>query len=344
MNYYKNRLKYFFYFYFYFLIHYFSWKKCFNMILNIYECQRKKIVISSVPFFMNFDISNVCILNCALCATGQQNKTQTKHIITFEEFKAIFDIFKKYLFFIRLYNWGEPFLCQDIFKIVDYCHQNNVGVQIHSNLNYYTDKILENIVKHKIDYLHLSIDGYTQENYEFYRQGGDIKKVFTGLEKILEYKKKYNSKLPILHWGYLINNKNKDQVKIAYGYAKKIGVNIFEAYPMSLQNALGEQYTKKNYDKFLSEVQEEKKDNKRISAKYCQFLWTKLTINPTGSFSPCEIIYQDNDTFGIMNTIQNPHETVNSEIFTESRKLFKYKNYVPKCFTPCDKCAWYTKP
>jgi len=341
MNRKYNKLKYFYYFYFRFFIQYFSWKKFFNMLKSIYEFKVKAIKISSIPFVINFDISNVCILNCALCATGQKNKAQTKHVITFLEFKTIFDNFKKHLFFIRLYNWGEPFLCKDIFKIVDYCHQNNVGVQIHSNLNYHTDELLEKIVTHKVDYLHLSIDGYTQENYEFYRQGGDIKKAFYGLEKIIEYKKKLNNKRPILHWGYLINNKNKDEVERAYAYAKKIGVNIFETCPMSLKTAIGDRDTKENYDKFLSDVQED--IGEKISPNSCSFLWSKLTISSTGFFSPCEAIYSDADAFGTMKEEDNPQNIVNTKIFTESRKIFKYKNYQPKCFTPCQKCRIFKK-
>jgi MoaA/NifB/PqqE/SkfB family radical SAM enzyme len=326
-----------------FWIKYFSFKKLFNVILNLYEYKIKRTTIKSVPFVMHFDVSNICVLNCPLCPTGRR-EPQAKGTMKFEEFKKIFDKVKGYLFDVKLFNWGEPFLCEDVFKIVEYCHKNRVGVRFHSNLNYYTDEILENIVKYKIDYLHLSIDGYSQEAYEFYRVNGDIAKVFRGLEKIQELKKNYKSKYPIIHWGYLINNKNRGEVEEASNYARKTGVEIFEAFDISLFTSVKDRYSKENYIKFLSEVKEEKYCDTMPMKGICKYIWIDFVVNPNGSCFCCGIPYEDKDIFGWANDNRSMYEILNSEIFIESRKIFKHKNYKPKCYTPCDKCIWYTKP
>lgn len=339
-----TRLKHNYYLYTVIWMRYFTFKKFFNLLLNLYECKTKKIIVKAIPFIIYIDVSNICVLNCPLCPTGRKDQSQLKSTIKFEEFKQIFDKVKDYLFDVKLYNWGEPFLCRDLFKIVDYCHKNNVGVRLHSNLNYYTDEILENIVKYKIDYLHLSIDGYSQKAYESYRVNGDIGKVFKGLEKIQKLKQELNGKYPVIHWGYLINNKNKDEVKKACNYAKKIKVEIFEAFPMSLFTTLGDKYDKNQYLKFLSNFKKENQCNNRTSNSSCPFLWIELAINPNRSFCPCCIIYEDKDIFGWIKKDTNIHEIINSEVFIESRKLFKNKNYKPKCFTPCNRCTWYTRP
>jgi len=342
MNNKLSQLKHSYYLYIIIWVKYFTFKKLFNLFFNLYECKTKKIIIKSVPFIVNIDVSNICVLNCPLCPTGRRDP-QKKGIMNFEKFKDIFDKVKDYLFDVKLYNWGEPFLCKDIFKIVDYCHKNNVGVRLHSNLNYYTEEILENIVKHKIDYLHLSIDGYSQEAYEYYRRSGDIGKVFKGLEKIQEYKKKLKNRFPIIHWGYLINNKNKDEIEKASNYAKKIGVEVFEAFNMCLFTTLGDRYSREKYTEFLSEVSEENKCSSWESEGACSFPWIELVINPNSSFYPCCIMYEDGDIFGWFNNSQDIHQILNSEILVESRKLFKNKNYKTKCATPCNRCAWCIK-
>jgi hypothetical protein len=199
-------------------------------------------------------------------------------------------------------------------------------------------------VKCKIDYLHLSIDGFSQEAYEYYRIGGSISKAFYGLEKIQEYKRKYKSKFPIIHWGYLINNKNHHEVEAAENYAKKLKVEIFEAMDISLYTALDDTFSKENYSRFLSDVKEESKCSSRTHHGYCKFLWVQNVINPNGTFCPCTLIYKDQDVFGSFNGIIGIEKVFNSEIFTESRKIFKYKNYQPKCFTPCSRCQSYEKP
>mgnify|MGYP001582177650 CR=1 FL=1 len=336
------RIKHKYYLYLVFWVKYFSFKKLFNVALNIYEKKTKKTTIRSVPFVMHFDISNACVLNCPLCPTGR-GEHQAKGVMKFEDFKKMFDKVKDYLFDVKLFNWGEPFLCKDVFQIVEYCHQNRVGVRFHSNLNYYTDEILENIVKYKVDYLHLSIDGYSQEAYEFYRVNGNIAKVFKGMERIQELKKKYRSRYPIIHWGYLINNKNKHEIGQAASYAKKIGVEVFEAFDLSLFTSLKDRYSKESYNKFLSEVNDEKHYNIMPMKGACPYIWIDFVVNPNGSCYPCGIVYEDEDIFGWVNDEKNIHEIVNSEIFVESRKLFKNKDYKPKCYTACDKCIWFTK-
>ncbi len=336
------KLKHFYYLYIVIWFKYFTFKKIFNAMFNFYEYKNKKSVIKSIPIIINIDVSNVCVLNCPLCPTGKR-EAQAKNTMKFEEFKQIFDKVKDYVFDVKLYNWGEPFLCKDIFKMVDYCHKNNVGVRIHSNLNYYTDEILENIVKSKIDYLHLSIDGYSQKAYEFYRINGNINKVFEGIKKINEYKKNLKSRFPIIHWGYLINNINKDEIEKARNYAKEINVEVFEAFNLCLFTTLGDVYSKENYNIFLSEVEKEENCNSRTDKGYCCFLWLELVINPNGSFYPCCIMYKDSDIFGWANDERDIHQIVNSDVFVESRKSFINKNYMPSCNTGCSRCTWYTK-
>jgi len=337
------KIKHSYYLYIYFIIKYFSLKKFFNLILNLYEYKSKKIIVRSMPFKVHFDVSNLCVLSCQLCPTGQKDFSQAKGVIDFENFKKAFDRLKDHLFFIRLYNWGEPFLCKDFFKIVDYCHDNNVGVQVHSNLNYYTAEILRKIVEHGIDYISLSIDGCSQKNYSFYRKNGDINKVFLGLQTIIRLKKELQIGRPIIRWQYLVNNENAGEVNLAREYAKNIGVDIFEAYPMSLFTTAESEYSVENYVKFLSKIKAENECRLKPSRKHCN--WTGLSINPNLTFSPCCAIYKDSENFGKLSPdkIENFFNIFNSDIFQESRKLFKIKNYRPRCHTPCNKCCLYNK-
>lgn len=169
--------------YLYFLIKYFSPKKAFNLILNFIEFRFKVVNIRSFPAIVHIDVSNMCVLNCPLCPTGKRDKRQKKAVLGFSDFKRVFDQVKEYTFFVWLYNWGEPFLCKDIFKIIRYCHQNNVGVKIDSNLNLQTESILKKIVNTQVDYLSLSIDGFTQKIINITEKAEKSKRFF------LEWKK-----------------------------------------------------------------------------------------------------------------------------------------------------------
>lgn len=333
--------------YIFFFIKYFSVKKVFNLIYNSFELKQKRVYLNSVPPILHIDVSNICVLHCPLCPTGQKDKSQIKKTISFEEFKPIFDKFRDYIFFIWLYNWGEPFICNDIFKIIDYCHKNKVGVKIDSNLNYYNDEIIKNIVKHQVDYLSLSIDGASQINYQYYRKDGDLNKVLRGIEKIIDQKKKYQLKYPYIIWQFLINNENLLEVENARLLSKKIGVD-FISYPLSLRTQLDFKFKNKEYEGFLSKTGVSRQETKNLSSpEACRYLWTSLVVNPSKTFAPCPIIYKDIDNFGVFDKqmlTKSIKEIYNSKTFMESRKLFTLKNYKPKVKTACERCHWFSKP
>ncbi len=343
-----KRLKHDYYLYFLPFFKYFSLKKFGNLLLNLYEFKTGKVILKSTPFLLYFDVANICLLNCPLCPTGNRKKGQTKGTMKFDDFKKVFDQFKEKLFFVWLYNWGEPFLCKDVFKIIDYCHQSHVGVYLHTNLNFYDENLLKNIVKHKIDYLSVSIDGISQKNYQFYREGGNLKKALDGLRKIMKFKREYRAASPAIVWQFLINNHNKDEVKKARRLAKKLKVNVFEARPLLLFTEIDSRYSHNIYQKFLGETSfSEAEACNPSSSQKCHFLWHSLTINPDTSFAPCCAIYLDKDNFGsFKNSKKNNQDLdkiINSLPFTESRKMFVNQNYSPIRKTACSRCDWYTK-
>ncbi len=344
MQQFLNKTKHLYFGYLYFFIKYFSVKKFTNTLLNLYEYKTKRITLKSVPSVIHIDVANGCILNCPLCPTGNRNKRQTKGIMQFDDFKVIFDQVKDYVFFVWLYNWGEPFLCKDIFKIVNYCHANNVGVKIDSNLNFYDEKLLEKIVDLKVDYISFSIDGLTQDIYQFYRKNGDIKKVLSGLEKLIKIKRTKKTRFPIMVWQYLVNNVNYLETEMAREHSVKIGMDIFEMHPLSLYTEVDSKYSESNYSKYISKIVNKAEARKRRFAGGCRYLWCSLAFNPDGSYIPCPIIYKDSDVFGSFKKGDSIKKIINSEIFSESRKIFVSKNYEPKCFTACKRCDWFAKP
>jgi len=336
------QLKHYWYLYCLPFIKYFSLKKLANLLLNLYEYKTKRIYLKSVPWVIYIDPVNACILHCPLCPTGRNDSRQEKATMKFTDFKKIIDKIKPYPFFIYLYKWGEPFLNKEIFRMVDYCHQNKIGVLMHSNLNFYDEEILKNIVSSKIDYLSVSIDGFTQKNYSFYRRRGNIKKVKKALEKIIYWRKKLKSPYPKIVWQLLLNNRNIGERKLAEDYAKKIGVDVFESRPLFLDMETKLRNDYKDYKKYLSRVCSYKEASYSSNPHHCRYLWIGLTVNPRGYLAPCCAVYADNDNFG---NIFNGElkDIINSEIFTESRKLFTKRNYQPKRYTVCQSCQWYNK-
>ncbi len=60
-----------------------------------------------------------------------------------------------------------------------------------SNLNNASGESLEALVRYGVTILKVSIDGATQETYQKYRVGGQLRKVLENVHKINDCKKKY---------------------------------------------------------------------------------------------------------------------------------------------------------
>lgn len=336
-----TKIKYYYYFYVFFFFKYFSFKKFFNLLKGILNFFSKKETLSSFPFLASIDPSNICILKCPLCPTGRGDKGVEKKILDFEMFKKYFDQIKDDLFMIRFYNWGEPFLAKDIFKMIEYSHQNNVGVVINSNLNYIPKNLARKIVESKLDYLMLSIDGAMQASYEKYRVGGNLEKVFKTASVIVSLKKKYQTNLPILHWSFLVNKFNQEEIIKAKIMAQSLGFNLITFLPLSLITKVNEKATSKAKNYWLGyQITSQKGETEPASA--CYFLWASFNISPNGLVFPCCGIYEDRYAFGNLNK-DSANTIWNNQNFKSARRLFNKSSSGRTSATICGQCTWFKK-
>lgn len=333
--------KYYYYFYLLFFIKHFSFKKFFNLLVGVISFLLKKEIVPSWPFIASIDPANICPLRCPLCPTGRRDKGVKKKMLEFAEFKKYFDQIKDYLFVVRLYNWGEPFLAKDIFKMINYAHKNNVGVVVNSNLNVIPRGLAEKIVKSRLDYLMISIDGISQRSYEKYRQRGDLDKVFKTVKEIVHLKKKYKSKFPVLHWSYLVHKYNFQDIDKAKKMARKMGFDLITFLPLSMVTKVNEPFLESNKEKWLGEKLLSQKGETAPSSA-CYFLWSSINIGPNGYAFPCCGIYEDKYRFGDLNR-KSLAEIWNNEKFKSARLLFKQEVDKEKTLTICQQCTWFKK-
>lgn len=122
----------------------------------------------------------------------------------YDNFVIMFDKVKDYTLSIALYNWGEPFLNKEIFKMIEYAGKNRVGTTLHSNFNHFNPEMAEQLVRSGLTHLYLSIDGAGNSTYTEYRVKGNLEKVLKNLELLVKAKEKAKSQLPFITWKYLV--------------------------------------------------------------------------------------------------------------------------------------------
>lgn len=138
-----------------------------------------------------------CDLKCPECAVGGDFVTRKKGWMSFEQFKIIADKIRPFCKHLYLHIWGEPMLNKDIFKMIEYASAFT-GTNISTNGKSMTPEKAENLIKSGATDIIVSIDGVTQEVYEKYRVGGDVKKATEALKMLQHFNMKYGNKVHIM--------------------------------------------------------------------------------------------------------------------------------------------------
>jgi len=316
--------------YLYYLFYYGSPRKIFNFIINKIEKKLRKSYLNSMPIYAIIGPCDICNLNCPGCPTGTKRSDLIgSKILSFEQFKYIFDQVKKYIFNITLFTFGEPFLNKEIFLMVEYASSNRCGTTTHSNFNIFDETMAENAIKSKLTHIYLSIDGATQGIYEKYRKGGNLSAVFENIKILVKKKKEMKSIFPLLTWKFLYFPHNVHEIKLARQKARKLGVDSFESFPGNLDNV--ESFgISKFYNLDSGKI-------KITTTDFCNEIWNDFLVHPDGSVMPCCHGFREKDVFGnvyetSLKEIWNNEDFINLRKMIGTRKIGEFVRY------PCAEC------
>lgn len=308
-------------------IRYGNYKKIKNFLLTKFS---KFIKISNVlgnPTTLMLEPINYCNLKCPLCPTGQGLIKRKKESLSFEKAKPILDKIAQEIIHLRLWNWGEPFLCKDFFKIVKYAKKYKVFVNTSTNASFLNKKIAKEIVDSGLDELIISLDGASEETYNKYRKKGSFKKVLDSIKEINNQKKIQNKKFPKIKMQFIIMKHNQHEIKKMIEIAKKVGVDVLFFKSVGMMDLEVKEDVKKylpTNKKFI------RKSFEKIENK-CDYLWEEITINVDGSVVPC--CRDSNNKYIFGNIFEEDFKQIwNNQKYRDFRKkILKNKKQVPIC-------------
>ena len=138
------------------------------------------------PRILQISLTNRCNLSCRMCSIANSSSkdqelstTQILHAIDEAQGYGIKEI---------LLTGGEPFLREDLFEIVKYCHDKGLRSIITTNGTLMTEQIVESIINSEISHLHFSIDGLAETN-DYFRGAGAFDKIIKAV-KLLSAKRR----------------------------------------------------------------------------------------------------------------------------------------------------------
>jgi radical SAM protein with 4Fe4S-binding SPASM domain len=257
------------------------------------------------PLIVQVEPANFCNLSCPLCFTTSETSSRLRSIMPFETFKKLIDEVGDYLLLIVLWNWGEPFLNPDIFRMIKYAKSKNICIHCSTNGNVrFDEERAEELVDSGLDTLIVAVDGATEETYKKYRKGGSLQKVLKNIRTITDTKKTKGAETPRLNLRFVVMRHNEREIPSIKKLAKELDVDFLSFKTVDLPPHLGENldncYVPENqkYQKYEYEAQGFTRREKPFT---CMRPWKRIVVDALGDIIPCEYDYKSTHSFGKIN-------------------------------------------
>ena len=319
-----------------------TFRKTINLMIVELEWRLRRNTVWGHPYILIVDPTNVCNLRCPLCPTGMGEIGRKPEKMSIQRFKNIVDRLAPFVYEVNLHNWGEPLLNPDLFKMIEYAQNKNIGTNMSTNLNTPRKTDIDNIARSSLEYLIVSLDGTTEDVYAKYRRRGDFNLVMNNLSSLVEKRYSLNRKTPVIEWQFIVMKHNIHQVRDARRIAKEIGVDFVRFIPVALPFAAKNKADLKRewFPRIEGSGNEgeswERQFLQKPQKSACFFLYRSLTVNPNGRVAPCCTVYGEGHEFGDISQ-QSPKEIWNNANYRSARSLFS-GNGQPVVNTICEQC------
>lgn len=279
--------------------------------------------VKGFPLTIMIEPTNICNLKCPLCPTGAGLIKRAKGFMSFSNFKKIIDELSSYSYHLRLWNWGEPLLNKEIFKMISYAKEKNLSVNLSTNSSFLDKDISRELVKSGLDELIISLDGASEESYNKYRKGGNFKKTIASIESLINERKKLKQKSPYIKLQFIIMKSNEHEIDKIKSLAKKIGVDELVFKTVGIMDYFSEEDirkylpTNKKYSRYF--LEKDKVISKTKVENKCDFIWEEIVVNWNGEVVPC--CFDMNNLFVFGNAFRdNPKDIWNNPKYLNFRK------------------------
>jgi MoaA/NifB/PqqE/SkfB family radical SAM enzyme len=324
-----------------------------NFLRAKYEMYTGAKQVRSYPYYLTLEPSDNCQLRCPTCVTGIENETKRQKVadgpifrsgrtmLSLEMFDALLEEMGDYLFLIVFYNFGEPLLNRNLPALIRRAKAYGIETDINTNLSLVlSDAQIDDVLSAGLDYMHASIDGFSQETYETHRVGGNFELVKRNLERFVAARARLGAKTAIT-FNFLVFSFNEHEVGDAARFCANLGINFNtrEAFihkpewlpsyrkdeapiPVPAAVALPSGF---NYEQGKTVMQWSPLPHieEAESVPRCAWHYGYAAMTAGGTVTPCCAVPKQEHDFGVFKPGQTPFSDVwNNNHFASSRAAF----------------------
>jgi pyruvate-formate lyase-activating enzyme len=350
--------------------------KILNLLLTRHHMRARSIQVTSRPFGLVIDPSNVCRLACPGCVHSEHNEALKlfdwpSGTLSESRFSALLKLYGPYAVGVYFCNYGEPLLNLATPRLIRLAKTYLLHTALSSSLS--VSKFdAEAYVESGLDFMVISIDGATQPVYEQFRRNGNLELALGNIRKLVSAKRKLGKRTPLLSWNFLAFEHNAHEIPEAARMARSLGVDFFRVVnpfdvtwddPSIRPAAVPGRVHRLNWSSVVAEAANwnpfpDDLDTEAISRAFnepcahpvgpatpprlghtCHWLYQNMVMDSTGRILPCcgGPPADGSLTFGHFDGTADPF---NSERYREARSGFAGIPIESASPPYCQKCDW----
>jgi MoaA/NifB/PqqE/SkfB family radical SAM enzyme len=160
---------------------------------------------------IRFETTNKCAYHCKVCP--RELMTRDEGVMSMDLFKKIIDdAIPLGLTTVTLTGFGEAMLDKHFSERVEYCKKKNLFVSMDTTGYLLKDRIIDDLIKFKFDFIRFSVFATTREVYKEVHNLDTFDLALKRINKLIDEKKKNNSLYPKTGVYFVIQKENQDQI------------------------------------------------------------------------------------------------------------------------------------
>lgn len=280
------------------------YKKIFNWLKTESSVLFKPSRPWGFPTVIQIEPTTQCNLACSSCPVAR-DLSRPRGSMGLAEFKSLIDQLKDYLLVILFWDWGEPFLNPDAYKMISYAREAGIKVMASTNGHGFAENNhARQVVAAGLDVLTFSVDGINQDSYQQFRRKGSLAQVQEGIRNVAAAKKNKKSPLPLINLRYIVMKHNEAELSRLPEFSRSLPIDIltvrkFHAVPYDKEGWQAAKSMVPEQGKYqLPRLSRSSGEPERVAKNPCKNLWNCPTVHWDGKICRCFMDYSEKFVLG----------------------------------------------
>ena len=243
--------------------------------------RRRAVQVPGTPAVVMVEPCSYCDMACPMCPVVL-NKTRRPPVrLEYGVFEKLLDEIGRELVLITFWNYGEPLLNPDLFRMIRRAKRDRVFCAVSSNLLSLDEARTEELLGSGLDYLIVSFDGASEETYEKFRGKGNYRPVVANLRRLLRRRNELGLRRPFVNLQFIVMKENEQEVPAIRSFAREIGADKLSLKKFTYVSEGTRDFLPGRDDYVLGKYKHP------APMEFCARPWTSAVLSADGEIVPC---------------------------------------------------------